>query len=1270
MAANGNGRTVRDPPIEEQRLLVPSHILDHASQRIFIVSLFILIQCWKIYDVILLHTEAPSTGEVLTSLNNFSFVLKYAFIDGLFLWLLPIFNVQYLTFSPFKTLLMTILLNGITIVLGSSLTLPFLSSVVLPIWNMVSNKRELTLAGDSIRPSNVIDMDSHFKGKITIQYLPDSSAKFNPFHYDKMCLEPNDRQVLDMPIEFNTTTELGFLQLQHISPANEIKYINFTGSSLNKLLRKDCSHLASKKEYKRDDTRIFYLEVPIKEAGSYKLSKVTDIKNINIRTYKSEFMISYCPNAKFTYPSGFDPKKNYKCLPSATNEDSIQVPLVNAFGVGPMHLEFIINSNGKFYKSLNATIGAAPEQHSGKSKDLSWLGTQTITRNSLEQEILHFPTILNDANEGTLEFQLIEITDYLGNKKRYNPSSKDKDVWFNYEIKMAPKVGIKQFDASSNLLVNGTKKLEITGLNRLKSSDFPLTVDMTYTNKEDELLSATFSKLLRSESDAQYFVVDKPGIYKLVGAKTRFCDCQLLPSTEIDVKLVQPPTVHISATPVIDKCLGTTGYTFDLDLSGKPPFQLQYHVYKNQSNVLRPVHNERGATARMLKTFENKYSFKFSPQAEGNFVIVFNDLKDVNYNSKPVLLDEANFTYLTYFKHVSRVSFFKQGANLRKTLKTCFGATTKIPLYFKGNGPFSFEYDIIDIATNERVVDTVKVTSVDSYEIETPKKASGREFQIKLSKITDKFSCAAVIDPEETFIVKSSPAIPKVQIKTAKMLQIVEGDIVNIPLDFSPPIGRTNSIKLEYKFADLHDQFNFKTRTLLDATELKVKDEGRYSLESFESDGCPGTIDNKDKTVTVTYFPRPNISVSCTNVLKQHKEASLTHLNSVCQNCQNVVKLKLEGAKPFIVDYEIKLPSGRVEQKSMNIDRNEISINLPTKQSGTYEHHFKGVYDTLYTKSKSKQGLQLLPSIRYDVHELPNAQFDSNNQFMQLCENKLADKDEPIAQIPILLTGKYPFNINASLTHERTGKTELLLFNNVEDPVLNLYSRESMTLGEHKLTVNHITDGNGCAKNEFSPFNSYIIVVTEVPNMRKAMSTKHVCVGDHILYNLTGIPPFTVYYKFNEKSQKADLAFNFQRLASKPGQLAIEALQDSSASRCLVNFTSSDTKMDSLKLKVHELPSVEVNKGDYIVEDIHEGDHTEITFTFEGVPPFKLTYTRTVDKQDGKKRRNKETKPTVEKHIIEDIWEYEHTVIASLEGTYEAIEVQDAFCRATKSIRN
>lgn len=61
------------------------------------------------------------------------------------------------------------------------------------------------------------------------------------------------------------------------------------------------------------------------------------------------------------------------------------------------------------------------------------------------------------------------------------------------------------------------------------------------------------------------------------------------------------------------------------------------------------------------------------------------------------------------------------------------------------------------------------------------------------------------------------------------------------------------------------------------------------------------------------------------------------------------------------------------------------------------------------------------------------------------------------------------------------------------------------------------------------------------------------------------------------------------------------------------------------------------------------------------IPTYLYSYNRY---QKGKKTFRK----LVEKETIKDIWQHELVVMASLEGTYEAIEIQDKYCRAVKKV--
>ncbi|KAG2736961.1 hypothetical protein G9P44_001051 [Scheffersomyces stipitis] len=1245
---------------QESRPLIPSHILDEATQRLFVLSLFVLIQSWKLYDVTLLKSNALAEY-ALTPLNNFSFVLKYAIIDGLFLWLLPVLSIQYLIFSPLKTLLFALLLNGVTFFLVSSVPGPLLGSIFMPLWKLVFQNRELTIVGDSIDLNSVVDMDSHFKGKLTIHYLPDSSARMNPFHFDQLCLDPN--QILEMPVEFNTTTDIGYLQIEHTAVNNEIKNVDFKGHSLRRLLRGDYRYLSKYPEFKRGDDRVFYISFPISEPGSYKIKSVTDSKGLSIRTYKSEFLISSCPRAQFSYPPNFDDSKNYRCINSKQDEDSLHMPLVESFGVTPVSVLISSSLNGKFYKEFNVTIG--DKTTSSSSKDISWLKAYQISRNTLEQEISKDSDFFSVAGEGILKFQLIEIRDYLGNTKRYNPLSDEKDIRFEYELKRGPKLQIVDSDSVTELLLDDKKTIKILGTESLKETDFPLSVTIVHLLNTATNITKEFTK--RSDLD-HGIQISQPGIYQLLEAKTRYCDCELV-GQAVNITVAQPPTVDINATPISDKCLGTVGYTFDLDLSGKPPFQVQYHIYTRQSNgILRPVHSSNGKSSRLIRTLEKRHSFTFRPPAEGNYVVVFNNLKDLNYNQRPVVLDESRFTYSTYFKKPSRVSFFAGNAQ-QKTINTCFGERAKIPLYFEGNGPFTFNYDFVDVRTGQKLVNTVTIEDISSYEIEVPESIKGGKYEIKLSNITDKAGCNAILDERERIIINSRTDIPEVQINNeVSHFQIVEGDSVEIPIKIKSSVGRTNNDKIEYDFIDLFDKTKRTRRSLQGNRPLRVNAAGEYSLANFENGGCSGKVIGQDKKITVSYYDRPRLVVSSPKEMKQHKDDSALHLQPICQDCKNQVQITLEGTVPFVVDYEIRYPNGRVETRSMNVASRQLMIDLPTAHSGRYEYAFKGIYDNLYTKEKVRNFHQKLPRVFYDVNPLPSLEFDQELQISQLCENRVRP-GKPLVKIPIQLSGSFPFKINATLTHAATGLKETLIFSKVTENSIVVNGNKSIKVGEHILTINEVTDGNGCSKKDFLPSNNYIIAITEVPNIFNSYpSQQHYCVGDHIAFKLTGVSPYTVYYNFNEKLQKAEVPFLFSRLASKPGFLTIDAVQDSSASSCLVNFTALGSPREDLKLQVHDLPSVEVNKGDYIVEDLHEGEQTELIFRFFGVPPFSVTYVRTTELNDKKSKKKAEARKIIETHTIDNIMEYEYTVLASLEGTYEAIVISDAYCTARRSL--
>ncbi|KAI5951754.1 POM152 [Candida jiufengensis] len=1098
-------------------------------------------------------------------------------------------------------------------------------------------------------------MESHFKGKLTIHYLPDSSAKMNPFHFDQTCLGLSNNYNLEMPIEFNTTSGIGFLQVQQITPHNEVILHNYTGHSLNKLFKKDYSHLDKLKNKNSDYGKVFYLEYPIREPGMYKLKNIFDKKGNSIRSYKSEFIISNCPSAKFFYPPHFNFDKNYKCL-SNLEQDSFPVPWLEAYGPTPEFVNVDIKLDGRQFKSLNITIQQEIDNSIKlRTSDYSYLKPVKLLRNSLEQSIISNIQDLKVNSDSILEFQLISIQDSFGNLHRYQPLSKDKDVWFKLKLKNSPTVTLIDYHKDKKLLIDGTKTLHISNSEQFQEEDFPVEVTLSHDGNN---LTKVFEDRKQLKEGIR---VAEPGLYELITAENKFCPCKIADSKPLNVILADTPQLNIVAQPESDRCLGVVGYKFDFNFTGESPFKVQYQIYSNKSGKLRHVHTDSGKINRELISRQASHSFKFQPPSEGSYTIVFSNLKDSNYFEKGFPLDESKYRYETYFRQASEISLKSHSP----VIYTCYGETAKIPMHFKGNGPFSFDYDFIDPHNKKKLVSTIHEKNVTSYFIETPKSLIGKNYELKLSNAKDKFGCnAKIMNQDKAVKVISRPDIPEIELQQGKK-QIIDGGYVDIPLSYKSSIGPKSNDVIYLKRWNLNGEEMKSQRAELRGSSIRLHEEGIYALDSFENDGCKGKIMNKDHKITITYFEKPSLSISSADEYLQHKDDSTIHLKSVCNGQVNELNLVLKGAAPFLVDYEIKLPNGKIEAHTMTIENHEIKIKLPSRENGQYEHKFKRIFDARYTKHSGKSVMANTPTVIYEVNQLPSAQFISGKHFSQTCENKI-NNDDLLVKIPIKLSGSYPFDIEVTIKNEETGKSIPLSFKNIYEPFLPLNSMKFFSLGDYSIKIDKVSDANGCTKtlNTTNQIN-YVLSITEPPNIFKALPQKnHYCVGDHVAYNLSGVPPITIFYEYNNINRKAESYNHFERLASKPGILNINALKDSGENQCLVNFTKNSDKSKSLQLQVHNLPSVEINKGDYLIEDLHEGDQTELVFTFLGDPPFSLTYIRTIDIKQGHKKVRK----LLEKETINNIWDFEYVVLASLEGTYEAIEVEDKYCRAVKTI--
>jgi nucleoporin POM152 len=208
-----------------------------------------------------------------------------------------------------------------------------------------------------------------------------------------------------------------------------------------------------------------------------------------------------------------------------------------------------------------------------------------------------------------------------------------------------------------------------------------------------------------------------------------------------------------------------------------------------------------------------------------------------------------------------------------------------------------------------------------------------------------------------------------------------------------------------------------------------------------------------------------------------------------------------------------------------------------------------------------------------------------------------------------------------------------------------------MRSGNSHLSIRRVRDGRGCNSKEDAtvPPSTVHISVHDPPAIIPLETREDFCVGERLSFRLNGVPPFTIYYKFNDKSMKAiEKTTTFTRLNALPGDFIITEISDSS-SKC--RFPSSIHKA------VHDMPRVKISEKE---ENIHEGGESVVKFELTGTPPFELTYTRSEYARKNKRGQVLETK-------TERTYDHVLLVKESEGGEYEPISVRDKWCLTSRA---
>ena len=361
----------------------------------------------------------------------------------------------------------------------------------------------------------------------------------------------------------------------------------------------------------------------------------------------------------------------------------------------------------------------------------------------------------------------------------------------------------------------------------------------------------------------------------------------------------------------------------------------------------------------------------------------------------------------------------------------------------------------------------------------------------------------------------------------------------------------------------------------------------------------------------------------------------------------------------------------------MTVPVNSAQIKMDTTQAGFYEYSFAELSDYNYEHSKQKHTPVV---IEQTVYARPAVQFVNQGKVHSFCQDSFQDPSQASESIPVKLQGQAPFSVDIEIRHQASSqaiKPKQITITNIPSTSHSLQIPHSaLQSGSSNVIIRRVKDARGCERFYDAPSSipshqkasraagneapRVQVAVHAAPSLEPAEPHRRAyCVGERLGFSLTGTPPFNIEYTFAGSKKKAAVSGSmFRRIAESPGNFTITSVSDATS--------GCTAKVHGVARQIHDLPRVKVSKGKTAVYDIHAGGSVDVTFEFQGSPPFHFTYTRSeAVKQKGASGGYRQGRVLDTRTLSSN--ERTKSIAESEEGIYEVVAIRDRYCSFAKS---
>lgn len=680
-----------------------------------------------------------------------------------YFWGLPSFRIDWLRWNR------TTILYCITASVIIDLFLPHASSA--PLFSLFAGlfklfyDRELSISEKRVKWNDIIHNDTHIMGRYTVHILPEGVAKLNP-HGHCYCLGPSS-PVVTVPIKINGTQPVN-IQLTRMDPedaAATVDTISLSHKEIKKLMAK---------APREDAPGLRFLPFAVKQPGLYRLTKVRDVTELDVRVHASHALVVSCPKASVKARPG---ARKDACT-NDMSDLSIQLE-----GLAPLSVTYSRVIRGK--PTTLSVSRIHPENYESPLLSGFNIDTYLAENNKYEdlatwakRETLSVP--LNDSMTSTGDwlYEIDQVTDGCGNLVDYKAGQEDGDSWLpghsGLEHKLLvhdrPVVRFDGCDPQNTLALPRGRRAALPLRLDNQGVDVPYRLQVDFTpsaqlgsSTEHALKPQSKELVMKSASDYQW--IKEPGLYSIRKVSSSYCSGDVLEPASCLVITPPEPSVTMEFNQILDKCTkSSVGLNVDLTLVGSPPFTLSY----------REIRDDRPPVVKAVRIDRSRHQVRFTPEEDGHYTYEFFGLDDKNYNG--VKIDPPERVLQTV-KPIAGAHFVE-----RAHPKTaCIDEPVEFVVKTQGAAPLTLHYDLIHGGRRTRLAE--KNITDQIYTIRTPPLSNGGDYSLALTSVEDQNGCKVFLESEAKVKVRFQK--PKAQfspIEGKMSIRTLEGKAAKIPM--------------------------------------------------------------------------------------------------------------------------------------------------------------------------------------------------------------------------------------------------------------------------------------------------------------------------------------------------------------------------------------------------------------------------------------------------------------------------------------------------------